>query len=109
MAASPTETNGDLPKRFIGLEGLWRSVANFGLVGVMTALLTYLVVTSRQDVVQIREEAKQAHAAMAEMTGTLKDNRDATQEMSRAIRSLTREIRELNNGNDPSKPKPIDP
>lgn len=32
------------PERFAGLKGAWKSVANFGVIGVMSGLVVYLVI-----------------------------------------------------------------
>ena len=51
-ALDPDPTPGPMPdseKRFLGLDGLWRQWANFGIVGVIAGLMSYVVMFTIPD------------------------------------------------------------
>jgi len=86
--------NGNGADKLTGLVGVWRQVANFGLTGLLAALLGFLVYAQRQDIDTFKADARDAHAEIGKLTA----------EMSRltsAVHSLEREMRRERQARDP--------
>ena len=82
--------------KFAGLVGAWKQLANFGVVGVVAALLVWQSVSThqahREDMRAFREEAVSAHGKMDTLAAATRENEEAVRELTRAVRKLIAEV-----------------
>lgn len=86
-------SNGNVADKLTGLVGIWRQLANFGLVGLLSGLLLFLVYEQRQDIETFKTDARSAHADVGRLTQELSANRAAIDKLTTAVDALSRELR----------------
>ena len=99
----PSDQSGSNPAdKFIGLTGRWKALANFGIVGVVAALMTYLVTvelpsvqerfhsTLRQEREAARQElGEERRASREEAEKSRQHGNQATKELGSSIQQQT--------------------
>ena len=82
----------DQSERFHGLAGLWKSIASFGVIGVLSALTVYLVIWILPEEREAAREEIKAERAAARL-----DAEKSREHGTQAAREIGESVRELSN------------